>query len=125
MTLPIPFWIYGRVLSVDSIGQANATVNAKGDSHGSYASTTTQSDGRYQLNIQDNSSDGDTVEVIATIGIYSDSSTFTLTLGNLPEEVNLQFTETDVAKTRVYNIPNRAFKINYKPGQIITVEGND
>ena len=108
MGVIVPVYTYGIIRDYGGNPQAGATVNISGSTGAaadSYATTTTDSNGKYQLNIQDYVNDGDTVKVIASYESDTTNTTYTLTLGDLPEEVNLQFTPeaaAGVTTTRLY-----------------------
>ena len=126
MTLPVPQWVYGTLRDVDGQVQASATIKASGStgaSADSYASTTTDANGKYVLNLQNYASYGDTIKVIATYEEYEITDTYTLTLGDLPKLVNLQFEsepEEGVSNLfRIYHRPNQFFKIVPVHGHVV------
>ena len=119
MTIPIPYFVYGT--TKDSNGDpVDVTVEAKGNSEASWASTTS-STGQYMLNIQDNASDGDTVTVKATYLGEEVSDSFTLTLGDLPKEINLQFTAGAVSGIIINHVAGKYVLVNKVQGKILRI----
>ena len=129
MSVIVPVWTYGQIRDYGGNPQAGATVNASGSTGAaadSYQSATTDSNGNYQMNIQDYVNDGDTVKVIATYAGLSNSDTYSLTLGDLPEQINLQLSAPggdSESYTYLYKRAgqNKRFVINHVPGKMIRI----
>jgi len=116
--LPVPYFVYGEVTDQQNKDfVSNVTIS--GNSSSTSVSEDTDSSGKYQINIQDYASDGDTVKVIATYGSYYTSDTFSLSLGDLPKEINLTFKV--INEFYINHVPDKYVKINYVPGNKIYV----
>ena len=122
MTLPVPYFVYGNVTDSNNSNIESATVYASGNSSATSGATTTNADGNYQINLQDCSSDGDTIKVIATSGAYSKSDTFTLTLGNPPEQIDLQLPTPAGGNLFINHVPDKYVKINFVQGNPIYIK---
>lgn len=90
MTLPVPYIVYGTI-TVDSVAQGGATVSV-----GS-TETTTDANGLYQLNIQSEVSDGDTVTVTATYSGDSNDDSFTLSVSDAFKNIDIDIISSVVS----------------------------
>jgi len=97
MTLLVPYYVYG-VVTLDGSPQSGITVSV------STEETTTDDDGKYQINIQDVATDGQSVTVTATYGEDSDEDSFTLDVSDLFKELDLSITSTARYSTEGFSI---------------------
>lgn len=112
MTLPIPFYIYGTIRDGkrDTIDGASVSVDTE--------STSTDSNGNYQLNIQDVATDGGVVTVNASSSGRNSRGSFTLDIGDVSKRVNIVIHTLDVKvikSNRRFHVmkSDKSFKINY------------
>ncbi len=125
MTVVVPVFVYGTIKDSDGQNQVGASIKISGNSSVAatgYATDITDGDGKYQVNVQDYISDGDTVKVIATYEEYSDFDTFSFTIGDLPKLMNLQFEVGGGVSSdlfRIYHRPPAKFKIVRTPGKVV------
>lgn len=82
MALAIPFITYGTITNKNGGTVAGATV------FDSTATTTTNSVGKYQLNIQDVATDGEITTITATYDGVSRSVSFTVDLDDIGKIIN-------------------------------------
>jgi len=96
MTLPVGSWVYGYIYQNNGVtGQVGATVNIVDQTNGQgTATTTTITDGFYQINIQNYVDDGDTIQVSAIYGGETNSDTFTLNIVDAAKSMNLTLETT-------------------------------
>jgi len=85
MTLLVPYIVYGEV-TYDGSAQSGVTVAVDA------AETTTDENGKYQLNIQTVATDGQSVTVTATYSGDSAQDSFTLDVSDLFKELDLSIT---------------------------------
>jgi len=90
MALLVPYYVYGTV-TVDGSNQKDATVAIGA------ANTTTNTNGLYQLNIQDVATDGASVTVTATYSGDSKQDSFTLDISDPFKEMDLAITTTTIS----------------------------
>lgn len=87
MPLPVPYFVYGYIYESDGstpVDGATISVSATGGSD----TDISDSNGKYQIEISQISSDGDTITVSTTYGVGA-SDTFTLDLADMVKQMDL------------------------------------
>lgn len=91
MALAIPFYVYGIVSYGGPVPNASITCSDET----STVSATTNADGKYELNIQDVATNGDTITITCSYGGNSYSSSFSL---NIVTQVSYQINFTGIPR---------------------------
>ena len=112
MPIPIPFFVYGNIYDGNRAVISGATVSV------STEETDTNSDGAYQLNIQDVATDGASVTVYASYTGRNARKSFTLDVGDVAKNIDIIIPTLDVNviksdKSFYVLKSDKSFSINY------------
>lgn len=90
MTLPVPYMVYGHIYNSNGTVADGAGVNAQDiTAGGAFVNTTTDANGRYQLNLQTIATDGNTIRVNASRLGATNTTTFVLDISYAAKLINL------------------------------------
>jgi len=83
MVLPVPYPVYGYIISTSGASLSGANVSATDITNPQgTGNDTSDANGSYSINLMDYADDGDTIQVTATSGVNTDTETFTLNLSD-------------------------------------------
>ena len=97
MTLPVPYPVYG-VITDGGSPVNNALVHAQDTTTGgTIATTTTNANGEYQINLENIANDGNNITVWSSYDGKNKNYSFTLNIANKAERVNLALESTTLS----------------------------